>query len=250
MNNEKTMIIDIPFNTDTHPFWPEFDERYDVVKRESKTKEWINYRIDLFMKYTVPSLMYQTNQAYKCIVRYAKESEWLIAEALVRHQKLPKNIIFTTQGDRCIENLIKGYQYIYHIRIDSDNMFTQDYIEQLYHIERYEGLQCILSQKGYLYDVDVGRLADMYHISPSIYALVYKVEDFLSGVRYTLIDDHWGAYRLEKKIMLTHDYIITTHSKNIDNGFDRILKMRPPFVATRELYGEEKNDLLRILNLK
>ncbi|WP_263330381.1 hypothetical protein [Paraclostridium sp. AKS73] len=38
MNNETAMIVDIPFNTDTNPFWPEFDDRFIDVKNNQKQK--------------------------------------------------------------------------------------------------------------------------------------------------------------------------------------------------------------------
>lgn len=250
MNNETAMIVDIPFNIDTNPFWPEFDDRFIDVKKESKTKEWIDYRIDIFMKYTGKSLINQTNQNFKCVVRYAKESEKLIYEALARHSKLPNNIIFSDDGGQAIEDLIEGYKYIYHIRIDSDNMFAKDYIEQLHHINYYEELECILSQNGYLYDANEDRLANMMHTSPSIYALVYTVDDFICGFAHRLEESHWGAVRLIKEVIPTYSYLIVTHKKNIDNKFDSILEYGYPLIITKEICGEEKNNILENFNIK
>ncbi|MDO7203606.1 hypothetical protein Q5M85_04635 [Paraclostridium bifermentans] len=56
------------------------------------------------MKYTGKSLINQTNQDFKCVVRYAKESENLIFDALSKYPKLPGNIIFTDDGESYIEN--------------------------------------------------------------------------------------------------------------------------------------------------
>lgn len=249
MNNETAMIVDIPFNTDTNPFWPEFDDRFSSVKKESKTKKWIDYRFDILMRYTLKGLVNQTNQDFKCVVRYSKETKDLIFKAISRYPKLPDNIIFTDDGDSCIEKLIEGYEYIYHIRIDSDNMFSSDYIEQLHNIKYYEGLECILSQKGYLYDTGSGRLADMFHTSPSVYALVYTSIDFICGFRHSLEPSHWGAVKLEKKIIPSYSYLITTHSQNIDNNFDLILEVGYPLIITKELFGKERSEVLNKFNI-
>lgn len=249
MNNETAMIVDIPFNTDTNPFWPEFDDRFIDVKKQSKTKDWIDYRIDIFMKYTGKSLINQTNQDFKCVVRYAKESENLIFDALSKYPKLPENIIFTDDGDSYIEKLIDGYKYIYHIRIDSDNMFSSDYIEELSKVKYYEELQCILSQNGYLYDSNENRLADMFHTSPSVYALVYTVDDFICGFQHRLENSHWGAVKLVKEVIESHSYALITHKKNIDNNFDLILQVGYPLIKTKEMFGEEKETVLKEFNL-
>ena len=68
MNKEIAMIIDIPFNTPTNPFWPGFEHasEYDNSRKNSQTKKWIDYRIDIFMKYTALSLINQTFQNFKC----------------------------------------------------------------------------------------------------------------------------------------------------------------------------------------
>ena len=54
---------------------------------------------------------------------------------LFQNIKIPDNIIFTSDGDKYIEDVITDYKYIYHIRIDSDNMFSKDFIENLYQVD-------------------------------------------------------------------------------------------------------------------
>lgn len=248
MNNKIAMIIDIPFNVSENPFWPGFADQYDFAKSKSQTKEWIDYRIDIFMKYTALSLKNQTNQDFKCLLRYSKKTENLIFDALSRYPKLPDNIVFTDDGDKYIEEAINGYGYIYHIRIDSDNMFSKDYIKTLYDVKYYEGLECILCQKGYIYDTATDRLASMFHGSPSFYALLYTVDDYLVGFNYSTEPDHWGAANLVNEKISSPSYLVIVHGQNISNDFQVILDY--PYVETSLVDTIEKDKVLNEFDLK
>lgn len=248
MNEKTAMIIDIPFNVAENPFWPGFTDQYDFAKSKSQTKEWIDYRIDIFMKYTAFSLINQTNQDFKCVVRYSKKTENLIFDALSRYPKLPENIVFTDDGDKYIQETIDGYKYIYHIRIDSDNMFNKDYIENLHKFDYYEGLECILCQNGYIYDTGSDRLATMFHGSPSFYALVYTVDDFLVGFKHSTEPDHWGAASLVNEKIDTPSYLVVVHGQNMSNDFDVILDYA--YVKTSLVNVIEKDKVLQEFGLK
>lgn len=247
MNGETAMIIDIPFNVCEHPFWFEFKVLYASSACRSQTKEWIDYRIDIFMKYTAKSLINQTNQNFKCIVRYIKETKHLIDEALLKYPKLPDNIIFTDDGDKTIKEIISDYKYMYHIRIDSDNMFSPDYIEQLHNIKYHKDLQCILCQRGYIYETNKNILVHMTHPSPSFYALIYTVDSFLSGLRYYVKDDHWGAMNLIHETIPTPSYIVIIHGLNISNDLEDILAFG--YIQTSIATEEEKEQILNKFNL-
>lgn len=248
MENKILMVIDIPFNVPENPFWPGFKDAYNDSKKLSQTKEWIEYRIEIFNKYTLKSLKNQTNQNFKCIMRYTKETEALLFNALSKYDRLPDNVIFTTGGDDVIYDLIQENNYMYHIRIDSDNMFSKDFIEILYNTKYFEGLECILCQKGYIYELDSGRLALMKHGSPSFYALIYTSDDFFFGFRHNTEPDHWGAINLIHEVLDEYSYLVTVHGKNLSNNFDAVLKY--PYIETSEIFGDKKEEILKSFDLK
>ncbi|GAA0091458.1 hypothetical protein UT300009_14860 [Paraclostridium bifermentans] len=248
MEKKIIMVIDIPFNVPENPFWPGFKDVYNDSKKLSQTKAWIEYRIEIFNKYTLRSLKNQTNQNFKCIMRYTKETEELVFNALSKYDKLPDNVIFTPDGDETIYSLIQGYDYIYHIRIDSDNMFSKDYIDILYKTPYYEELECILCKNGYMYELEGDRLASMEHGSPSFYALVYTVDDFYFGFRHNTEPDHWGAAKLTHEVIDTHCYLVIVHEKNVSNSFNMVLNY--PHIKTVEIFGYEKEEILKNFDLK
>lgn len=207
MLNEKIMIIDIPFNILDHPFWCGFKILYSPISQKAQTKEWIDPRIDVFMDYTAKSLINQTNQNFKCILRHTPGTKDIIEDSLSRYPKLPDNIIFTDDGDNLIKEIISPYKYVFHIRIDSDNMFSPDYIDQL-----------------------------------------YKIENFLLGLRYPVKDDHWGAISYIHEVIPTPSYMIIIHKLNVSNDFQVILEY--PFIKTWLASEDEKEKALKFFKLK
>lgn len=193
INLDKIMIIDIPLNSKDHPFFYEFEKKYKEAHIKAQTRAWIEYRINIFMKYTFQCLINQTNRNFVCIVRYEKNSEKFILDELNKYNRLPENIIFTSDGEGFIKNAIKKYYYLYHIRLDSDNMYNVNFIQALWNMEYVEGLQCILCQNGYIYDNINNRIATIYHRSSSFYALIYKTKDYLNDKKYIVEADHIGA---------------------------------------------------------
>ncbi|MGL4736257.1 MAG: hypothetical protein ACRCW2_02270, partial [Cellulosilyticaceae bacterium] len=80
--------FNVPYTQFNNPF---------VEKR--LTKDWIAYRLSIFMKYTYASLVRQYNQAFKAFIQYDPVSERLLREELEKYPKLNDNIIFTPDFD-------------------------------------------------------------------------------------------------------------------------------------------------------
>ncbi|EPZ62306.1 hypothetical protein H477_5632 [[Clostridium] sordellii ATCC 9714] len=99
---DKKVIFHIGFNT----FEFDFVFKNKNIEPPRLTKEWIDYRMDVFMKHTYKSLINQTNQSFTAVVNYVKTSENLVFEALSKYPKLAENIIFTCEGEKVIKDLI------------------------------------------------------------------------------------------------------------------------------------------------
>ncbi len=224
MDINKIIIVDIPFNCKKHPFWSDFEKVYEKHHILAQSKEWIDYRIDILIKYTLKSLKKQINQKFYCIVRYEKTSEKLIFDALSKYETLPSNIIFTYEGDNLIEGYIKDYDYLYHVRIDSDNMYYPEFIQKINDIEYLDGLECILCTNGYMFDESSKRVASMYHKSPSFYTLIYKTKEYMDGYRIRFTSDHGGAYLLNNIKITDYSFMIIVHGNNLANNFDVIMR--------------------------
>lgn len=257
MEIRKRLIVDIPFNID-FSFVCKIDARSIVDYKEkmklaeerfrlSQEEEWIDYRLAVFMKYTVNSLVHQKNQDFICIVRCSEQSKAIIDAKLEKYPPLPQNIIFTTQPHQEIARTLVGFDYLYHIRIDSDNMYDDTFIDKVNKVPYEHGLECILCQYGYLYDDITGRIGKIYHHSPSLYVYICKSNEYCGWEKDAIFfGNHFRAEWLNKVVLHDYNFLIVTHIKNLNNEYDMISKC---FGVTTITDEKEKTSILQRYHL-
>ncbi len=197
----KKIIIQIPFNVQGFNKVNELDE------------QWINYRLELFKEYTVKSLVNQTNQFFTAMLRVREETKGFITEEL--KGKLPDNIYvvganYETLIYRCIEN----YNYLYLVRMDSDDCYDMEFIDILHNYIPKPDTEVLINQHCYSYDILQNRFAYYFYPSPPCYTLIYNTEDYKKGKRYHLKRGHGGAILLKHEILSGINFMSTIHEKN------------------------------------
>lgn len=198
MLKEKFVIINIPFN--------------NLGYNENRlTKDWITSRMDIFYQFTLKSLMCQTNQNFKAFIHCDEKSMDIIQQALEEREPLPSNIQFidAKQNTRLIREAVKDYEYLYLVRIDSDNLYHKNFVQVLYDLTPKSDTEALLCQYGYLYDVHANQLAYIFHPSPSYYTFIYKAKDYCAGKRY-MFKSHKKVISDFKVELLNDYYYITT----------------------------------------
>lgn len=209
----KKIIINILFNVD--PGWKKNPHEFTRL-----TKEWIDYRIDIFMKYTCESLKKQTNQDFMCFIAYDKLSKDLIKSSLDKYESLPNNIVFTDNIFRdTILEIKKGCDYVYITRLDSDNMYNRHFVQKLYDVKINEDTKAILAQRGYAYNTTTKEIATYYDESPPFFALVYKSQDYLNGKYHRVEGGHPGIIKLNPILIDGYNFIVVVHELNTLNRF-------------------------------
>ncbi|QMV40787.1 glycosyltransferase family A protein [Cohnella cholangitidis] len=207
----------------------QFNGRSEKVKRSEKnqlwqvglTKEWIEYRLRIFMKYTLQSLKKQTNQNFTALIKYASASEGLILKSLAKYEPLPDNIRFIPRN-RKIRNQKKfsaGCEDLYLVRLDCDDTYHKTFIQQLHDFDPKPDTIAIVNQAGYIYDSTNHRMASVTMPSPNFYTWIYKTEDYFNGKRYIAQGGHKGVI-LSKHEILNPDqrnYMIVVHQQNTKN---------------------------------
>jgi hypothetical protein len=203
MKKKVRIIVDILFNA-----W----EKSEQVFR----KDWIEQRISIFMKYTLKSLKAQTNQDFVTIVRYHKDTRNLIQNALAKYAPLPQNVRFVSSNEytRGIIENIKGYDVLYLVRLDSDDMYHKTFIQKLHDYKPKADTEVLICQKGYIYDSVKNRIAEYFHISPQFYTFIYDVKDYINGKRYRLPSSHYDAIKMKHEILEGNNYVNLVHSNN------------------------------------
>ncbi|MGL6173828.1 MAG: glycosyltransferase family A protein [Cellulosilyticaceae bacterium] len=205
---EKKIIISIHFNSLKYS-----DKRL--------TKEWIEERLDIFWQYTLQSFKVQTNQDFEAYLHCDALAMDVVEEALSHREALPANVHFgeIRANEEAIKESIQYSDVFYWVRLDSDNLYHQDYIQKLHDFQPAEGTEALISQKGYIYGESTKRLAHFEHISPPFYTLIYRPKEYIRGKRYELPGGHGSVAKvLRYEPVLGDNFLVTVHNRNVSNG--------------------------------
>lgn len=205
------------------------------------TKEWIDERIGIFEKYTLKSMKAQTNQDFEVYLCCDKTTMPIIEECLAKRPPLPSNIHFNTtySNNKSVLTDLEQYDYLYHVRLDSDNLYQKDFIQKLYDYVPKEDTQVLISQNGYVYDESDDALANYFQVSPPFYTHIYKVQDYIDGFRYNTPGGHGAIIKLWRyELVPGNDYLVTIHGNNVSNKRQVLINKRPL------IKGEEKEKIL------
>lgn len=209
----KKIIIGIEFNNRSKA-----DNRWKV----GLTKSWIEYRMSIFMKYTLQSLKKQTNQKFTALIRYAKASEGMINQTLKKYKPLPSNIRFVSNEHylNTKKKLTNGCKYLYLVRLDCDDTYHKSFIRQLHDYQPKPDTCALINQKGYVYDSLRHRVAAITKTSPPFYTLIYKPDEYFQGKRYSLPGGHPAVIKLKHEILNKNgkrNYMVVVHQRNTLN---------------------------------
>ncbi|MBA1336858.1 MAG: hypothetical protein HPY66_3294 [Firmicutes bacterium] len=226
MKKTKRVIVDILFNA-----WKKSDQIYDIG--------WIDKRMAIFMNYTLKSLLGQSNQEYLALVRYSGDTVKLIKQTLSKYPPLPPNIKFIDANSYTSEIIksVKGYDYLYLARLDSDDMYSKSFIQKLHNYNPKPETEVLISRNGYIYDSVNHRIAKYFHKSPPYHALVYRVEDFIKGKRHKLPKGHWSALELNYELLDGANFISHVHSLNTLFTFNKNYTVGPIITDREKIRG-------------
>ncbi|MCU6710422.1 putative rhamnosyl transferase [Paenibacillus sp. J5C_2022] len=201
------MIVDIQFNSLEY-------------SKQIYQKSWIDYRMAISMKYTIPCLKGQTMSDFTVYFYYKDETEPLIREALSDYEPLPPHIQFVPYSTRQeLQNeAARGADKLYIVRLDSDNMLRKDFFQRVRSAKLEYDTKAIITQHGYLYDSNKHRMAIVSYHSPSFYTLVYRSADYLSGVRHAL-KKHHDAIKHKHVLLQDRNFVVVVHGTNVLNRF-------------------------------
>lgn len=207
----RKIAINIPFN-------------YANVYRKKQTaltKEWIDKRIDIFMKYTLKSLKNQTNQNYIAYILYDIKSKSIIEQALLKYPTLPKNVTFIPGNNYTaeVQKYISEHKYFYEVHLHSDDMYHKTFIDQIQNYKPQINTKILICQNGYIYDSINNRLAKYYNFSSGFNCYIYKVKEYLLGLRYDIRGD-MGAITHPHELLEKVNYINHSHDDNVVFSFD------------------------------
>lgn len=168
---KKKIIIYSNFNTPNYMNSPYLEES----SKKINLKSWIDGRMDIFFKYTLKGLIGQSNQDFTAIYNYTEASKDLVLNAIKERGGLPKNVLFIprNQYEELVDKLSEGYDELYLTKLDSDDIYIKTFVETLHNLRPKDDTEVVICNYGYMYDTESGRMAKVWHMSPSFHAYIY-----------------------------------------------------------------------------
>lgn len=203
---KKKIIIQCAFNVLNHNDEKELNE------------DWLKYRINLFKNYCLKSLEAQTNRWFTALIRCRDETISFIKKEM---GTLPGNVLIVgvEEHNKKIKELIEGYDYLYIVRVDSDDMWEKNIIDMLHNYTPKPETEILINQNCYNYEISTGRMASFFYISPQSYVQIYKREEYIKGKRHYLKGGHGGARFLKYELLPGFNYMDTVHKTNTCSVF-------------------------------
>lgn len=182
------------------------------------TREWISERIAIFRRFTLRSLLAQTNQNFLAVAKLAGGCSDIVESELAKYEPLPENIRFGTsiESKRRIEAYIKDADELYIARLDSDDLYHKTFVQQLHDYRPKPETVALINQLGYTWDADNGEMAPMFHRCLSFYVFVYSAADYLAGERVVIPGKGTHGYVIElpHEVLPLRNYVNVIHSSN------------------------------------
>ncbi|MCP6720484.1 MAG: putative rhamnosyl transferase [Patescibacteria group bacterium] len=182
--------------------------------------EWWKYRLSLYEHYTLNSIVNQTNQNFylMMLVDYRfplkEELEKILKCSGLKYLLIDKSV----EGDfEDKMNTMPDFKYVFSTRIDSDDLFRKDAVEEIQCFE-YSWRRALVFQKGYCYDCIDNRLQHYKVQSPPNTTIMYPKDVFLDETKrreYLDIHGHDQVFsELDSIVLSENKYMILVHKHN------------------------------------
>ena len=138
------------------------------------TPEWLRYRIGIYLRYTVPSLLKQTDQNFRVWLDCRPGSEKELEPYMLALEEA-KVLVTFDRGAKYIHSLPGAPSHVHVMRIDSDDLYSTKAVE----IVRCLQGDALAAQfyEGYIWLVPHRILYPMRHRSPPFYCFKAEVRE-------------------------------------------------------------------------
>lgn len=192
-------------------------------------RDWLENRINIFQNFTLKCLKKQTIQDFTAVYAIDDSTEELINDILKQYEPLPSNIMFVKKSEytNVITSLCEGYDMLYLTRLDSDDMYPQDFVQTLLNYPLKENTQELLCQEGFIYHSPTNELAEYYHQMFTFYTFIYRLNTEsvkFSSLPLTPMDflvnfPHGATMDYTYEVIPGRQFIFHIHGTNTDSTF-------------------------------
>jgi len=185
--------------------------------------EWWEHRLKIYEHYCLESIKNQTNKNFVLTMttdfvpdKYRDVIKKILERSGITYYiRNVKDISFSD----FIKQFSDGYDYIYHTRIDSDDLIHKDAVKEIQSYDFAER-RALVFQKGYCLDCKGGRLQHYYMPSPPFSTIMYPIDVYLDEKK----QDEYKQFRSHDELVYKMNTIVLSENKFIVNvhGTNRI----------------------------
>jgi len=208
-------------------------------------KNWWEYRLSFFEHFTLQSLKNQTNKNFYFLMNLRRcFPDRLVSELkrILDESKLKYAIVYLDSESSFKEQIEKYFclsDYIYSTRIDSDDLFHKDVVQEIQSYD-FAWQRALVFQKGYCYDCINQKLQHYKVLSPPNSTIMYPKEVFLDQEKrreyMNFPQGHDQIFSKMKSVVLSENkYVIMIHKHNRRSVFSENPKLN------RELIPKDKH---------
>jgi hypothetical protein len=155
-----------------------FNLPFRSARHDAADSAWIAARIQIYLRFTVPSLLRQTDRDFRIWLDCRPGSE---NELAPHHAALAAAGVTSTfdRGRRLLADIFARHGAAYFTRIDSDDMYAPDAVELIRALQREAGASQF--HGGYVYEAATGRVFRVMRKSPPFYTLRFERGEIASA---------------------------------------------------------------------
>lgn len=122
------------------------------------------------------------------------------------------------------KNFSDNFDWVYVSRIDSDDMFSQDFVQEVHTYPPFPG--ALTCRKGYVYDSNTGKLAEWNpKTNPPFHTIIFPKENFFDPARYLQYFKGFKSHEDIPSVFHSQNlkdgkYCVLIHKRHISTCFD------------------------------
>lgn len=144
--------------------------------------DWLDYRLDIFQRYTLPSLTNQSDGVFRVWMICLEESEDILMPKIeIAKKKNPMIAVvdFIFDEKAACDRLADNAESIYFLKLDSDDMYHKNTIRKTREIlGPLNYISMLMFCDGYIYDIRTLKMATFIQWSPPNIAVKYIPDTF------------------------------------------------------------------------
>lgn len=185
--------------------------------------EWLDYRLEIFRRYTLKSLINQTDNHFRIWMACMEESEDILMPKIeTARKKDPMMAIvdFVFDEKATCDRLADNVESIYFLKLDSDDMYRNDTIEKTKEMLTHsKDISLAMFCNGFIYNIKTRSLCTFARWSITTYAVFYpsRTLDYNSFRKYCICDQTKVRSRFNPIIDTNKMVCCLDHDMNLHN---------------------------------